>query len=131
MNVAHNLTTVPGLTAALAEVTEERDHYMRELGISRDHEAEGRVQSRLGLTTKEAALLMILHRRAGRVVTKEGLMEAMYNGMDEPEVKIIDVFVCKLRRKIGMDAVDTIWGRGYRITEAGVALVEQAMMVAQ
>lgn len=123
------------LTAALASMTEERDHYMRELGLTRGQEAEDRMGGRLGLTGREQQLLGVLHARQGRCVTKVALMEAMYNGMDEPELKIIDVFVCKIRKKLrahsDAEVIETIWGRGYQLTDAGVALVEQALMVAQ
>jgi two-component system, cell cycle response regulator CtrA len=42
----------------------------------------------------------------------------LYGGMDEPEVKIIDVFMCKLRKKLanvsnGKNYIETVWGRGY------------------
>ena len=42
----------------------------------------------------------------------------LYGGMDEPELKIIDVFICKLRKKLaaaidGDNYIETVWGRGY------------------
>jgi two-component system cell cycle response regulator CtrA len=56
------------------------------------------------------------------VLTKEAFLNHLYGGMDEPEVKIIDVFVCKLRKKLARAGADgvigTIWGRGYVIREA-------------
>jgi DNA-binding response OmpR family regulator len=119
----------------LEEAIAERDHYKRELGMVREKEAEARVASRLGLTGSEAALLMVLYARAGRCVTKTALLEAMYNGMDEPELKIIGVFVYKVRRKLRAhteaEVIETIWGRGYQMTPAGVALVDAAGMLAQ
>jgi two-component system cell cycle response regulator CtrA len=47
-------------------------------------------------------------------------LNAMYGGMDEPEMKIIDVFICKLRKKLahasgGKDYVETAWGGGYAL----------------
>ena len=58
------------------------------------------------------------------VLTKEAFLNHLYGGMDEPEVKIIDVFVCKLRKKLARAGADgiigTIWGRGYMIREAAV-----------
>jgi predicted HicB family RNase H-like nuclease len=72
----------------------------------------------LKLTVKEYELLKALAVRKGQTVTKESLMSLLYNNENEPELKIIDVFVCKLRKKLakaldGENLIDTIWGRGY------------------
>jgi two-component system cell cycle response regulator CtrA len=73
------------------------------------------------LTGKEYAILELLVLRKGMVLTKEAFLNHLYGGMDEPEVKIIDVFVCKLRKKLavagGEGIIGTIWGRGYMIRE--------------
>jgi len=58
----------------------------------------------------------------GTTVTKEMLLNHLYRGMDEPEIKIIDVFVCKLRKKLaeptgGKSYIETVWGRGYRLRD--------------
>ena len=55
-------------------------------------------------------------------MTKEMLLTGLYGGMDEPEIKIIDVFVCKLRKKLadasgGKEYIETIWGRGYLLRQ--------------
>ncbi|HYZ22462.1 MAG TPA: response regulator transcription factor [Rhodopila sp.] len=77
------------------------------------------------LTGKEYAILELLVLRKGMVLTKEAFLNHLYGGMDEPEVKIIDVFVCKLRKKLakaGLDgAIGTIWGRGYMIRDIAAA----------
>jgi two-component system, cell cycle response regulator CtrA len=69
------------------------------------------------LTGKEYAILELLVLRKGMVLTKEAFLNHLYGGIDEPEVKIIDVFVCKLRKKLqhaGADnMIGTVWGRGY------------------
>jgi two-component system cell cycle response regulator CtrA len=71
------------------------------------------------MTAKEFAILELLALRKGKTITKEMLLNHMYGGIDEPEIKIIDVFVCKVRRKLMTAAADrrnhieTIWGRGY------------------
>lgn len=70
------------------------------------------------VTGKEFAMLELLALRQGMTLTKEAFLNHLYGGMDEPEVKIIDVFICKLRRKLAAagappDAIATIWGRGY------------------
>jgi two-component system cell cycle response regulator CtrA len=70
------------------------------------------------LTTKEYGILELLSLRKGTTLTKEMFLNHLYGGMDEPELKIIDVFVCKLRKKLsvalgGDNYIDTVWGRGY------------------
>ncbi len=72
----------------------------------------------LHLTGKEYGILELLSLCKGTTLTKEMLMNNLYGGMDEPELKIIDVFVCKLRKKLaaatgGMNYIETVWGRGY------------------
>jgi two-component system cell cycle response regulator CtrA len=70
------------------------------------------------LTGKEYGILELLSLRKGTTLTKEMFLNHLYGGMDEPELKIIDVFVCKLRKKIatatdGDHYIETVWGRGY------------------
>ena len=68
------------------------------------------------LTGKEYAMLELLALRKGTTQTKEQIMNYLYGGRDEPELKIIDVFVCKLRKKLraaNVDYLETVWGRGY------------------
>ncbi|MBX7145883.1 MAG: response regulator transcription factor [Alphaproteobacteria bacterium] len=72
----------------------------------------------ISLTTKEYAILELLSLRKGTTLTKEMFLNHLYGGMDEPELKIIDVFVCKLRKKLadasgGSNYIETVWGRGY------------------
>ncbi len=71
------------------------------------------------LTGKEYACLEFLATRRGMTVTKEMFLSHLYGGRDEPEMKIIDVFICKIRRKLteaGVPPViETVWGRGYTI----------------
>jgi two-component system cell cycle response regulator CtrA len=73
------------------------------------------------LTGKEYAILELLVLRKGMVLTKETFLNHLYGGMDEPEMKIIDVFICKLRKKLAQAGVDnligTVWGRGYMLRE--------------
>lgn len=70
------------------------------------------------LTGKEYGILELLALRKGSTLTKEVFLNHLYNGMDEPEIKIIDVFICKLRKKLeeasgGLNYIETVWGRGY------------------
>ncbi len=74
--------------------------------------------ARLHLTGKEYAMLELLSLRKGTTLTKEMFLNHLYGGMDEPELKIIDVFICKLRKKLaaatsGKHHIETVWGRGY------------------
>lgn len=82
---------------------------------TRTVEVEGQ---RLHLTGKEYAMLELLSLRKGTTLTKEMFLNHLYGGMDEPELKIIDVFICKLRKKLanatgGDHYIETVWGRGY------------------
>ena len=69
------------------------------------------------LTGKEYAILELLVMRRGMVLTKEIFLNHLYGGLDEPEMKIIDVFICKLRKKLANagapNLIGTVWGRGY------------------
>lgn len=76
----------------------------------------------LSLTSKEYSILELLMLRKGTPIKKETFLSHLYGGIDEPEIKIIDVFVCKLRKKIedvsgGDSYIETLWGRGYTIKD--------------
>ncbi len=78
-------------------------------------EVEGK---QVHLTGKEYQMLELLSLRKGTTLTKEMFLNHLYGGMDEPELKIIDVFICKLRKKLatatgGDSYIETVWGRGY------------------
>jgi two-component system, cell cycle response regulator CtrA len=77
---------------------------------------------RVHLTGKEYQMLELLSLRKGTTITKETFLTQLYGGMDEPEIKIIDVFICKLRKKLGSASngknyIETVWGRGYALCE--------------
>jgi two-component system cell cycle response regulator CtrA len=76
---------------------------------------------RVHLTGKEYQMLELLSLRKGTTLTKEMFLNHLYGGMDEPELKIIDVFICKLRKKLKMAAkdhyIETVWGRGYMLQD--------------
>jgi two-component system cell cycle response regulator CtrA len=70
------------------------------------------------LTGREYQMLELLSLRKGMTMSKEMFLNHLYGGMDEPEQKIIDVFICKLRKKLanasgGKNYIETVWGRGY------------------
>jgi two-component system cell cycle response regulator CtrA len=78
------------------------------------------------LTGKEYQMLELLSLRKGTTLTKEMFLNHLYGGMDEPELKIIDVFICKLRKKLseatgGENNIETVWGRGYVLREPSSA----------
>ena len=71
-------------------------------------------------------MLELLSLRKGTTLTKEMFLNHLYGGMDEPELKIIDVFICKLRKKLatacgGENYIETVWGRGYVLRDIGAA----------
>jgi two-component system cell cycle response regulator CtrA len=79
-------------------------------------------ESRIHLTSKEYKIVELLALRKGSTLSKEVFLNNLYGGMDEPEAKIIDVFICKLRKKLatasqGYDFIETVWGRGYTLRE--------------
>ncbi len=75
----------------------------------------------LHTTRREYAILELLSLRKGSTLTKEMIMSHLYGGIDEPEIKIIDVYICNLRRKLsaagGENLIETDWGRGYLLRE--------------
>lgn len=100
---------------------------------SRSVEVDGKT---LHLTGKEYSILELLCLRKGATLTKDMFLNHLYGGIDEPELKIIDVFVCKLRKKL-MEALDgacyieTIWGRGYTIKDVDADAKEEKAEVAK
>jgi two-component system cell cycle response regulator CtrA len=80
----------------------------------------------LYLTEKEFHILELLSLRKGDTITKQMFLTHLYGGDDEPESKIIDVFICKVRKKLaaaadGKSYIETIWGRGYQLRDADTA----------
>jgi two-component system cell cycle response regulator CtrA len=87
--------------------------------------------ARVHLTGKEYQMLELLSLRKGATLTKEMFLNHLYGGMDEPEVKIIDVFVCKLRKKLfhannGKHHIETVWGRGYILRDPQGSVAAEA-----
>lgn len=76
--------------------------------------------SGVNLTEKEYQTVEVLFLNGGTISTKRMFLQHLYRGKDEPEMKIIEVFVCKVRKKLrsasgGKDYIETVWGRGYRL----------------
>jgi two-component system cell cycle response regulator CtrA len=83
---------------------------------------------RVHLTGKEYQMLELLSLRKGTTLTKEMFLNHLYGGMDEPESKIVDVFICKLRKKLasasgGNEFIETVWARGYVLSEPTAATI--------
>ncbi len=77
---------------------------------------------KLNVSGRIYQMLELLALRKGSAVTKEAFLNHLYGDEDGPEVKIIDVFICHLRKKLmnasgGQDYIETIWGRGFRLRE--------------
>jgi two-component system cell cycle response regulator CtrA len=92
--------------------------HVGKLAVNLDAKAVEVDGQRVHLTGKEYQILELLALRKGTTLTKEMFLNHLYNGMDEPELKIIDVFICKLRKKLslacgGDNYIETVWGRGY------------------
>ncbi|WP_380052196.1 response regulator transcription factor CtrA [Falsihalocynthiibacter sp. SS001] len=86
------------------------------------------------LTGKEYQMLELLSLRKGTTLTKEMFLNHLYGGMDEPELKIIDVFICKLRKKLtdatnGENNIETVWGRGYVLRDPQVSGMNEPLAV--
>ncbi|MCF3931862.1 response regulator transcription factor [Acuticoccus sp. M5D2P5] len=93
-----------------------------ELAVNLDTKTVDVDGQRVHLTGKEYQMLELLSLRKGTTLTKEMFLNHLYGGMDEPELKIIDVFICKLRKKLsaatgGRNYIETVWGRGYVLRE--------------
>jgi len=90
----------------------------------------------VALTCKEYDLLEALALRKGRTLDKDTLLSLLYGGRDEPNIKIIDVFICKLRKKLcdaldGVCPIQTVWGRGYILQDpADVYALDQDVKIA-
>lgn len=90
---------------------------------------------RVHFTAKEFAILQLLVLRRNMILTKEAILGQLYGGMDEPEIKIVDVFICKIRSKLSRaglpNVIVTAWGRGYTVKDTGSeSLVVQSALSA-
>jgi len=93
-----------------------------DLAVNLDTKSVEVCGARFYLTSKEYQILELLCLRKGTAVTKEVFLNQLYGGLDEPESKIIDVFICRLRKKLanascGKNYIETIFGRGYVLRE--------------
>jgi two-component system cell cycle response regulator CtrA len=93
-----------------------------DLAVNLDTQTVEVASVRVHLTVKEYEMLELLSLRKGTTLTKDMFFNHLYGGMDEPALKIVDVFMCKLRRKLanasgGENYIETVWGHGYALRE--------------
>jgi two-component system cell cycle response regulator CtrA len=93
------------------------------LDVKLDHKTAEVNGAPVHLTNKEYQILEVLALQKGTALNKEMLLNYLYGGMDEPDIKIIDVFICKLRKKLanaggGKNYIETVWGRGYMLHDS-------------
>jgi two-component system cell cycle response regulator CtrA len=105
-----------------SQIHEESVVQIGDLVVNLDAKSVEIEDVRVRLTVKEYQMLELLSLRKATTVSKEMFLNQLYGGMDEPEMKIIDVFICKLRKKLaaasnGKDYIETVWGRGYQLRE--------------
>ena len=123
----HALEMAARLHALEGRMREPESPFLRFCGCS-FNQTTGDVYSPAGfvnLTRKESDLLTLLIMREGSCVTKEMFLGYAYQGRDEPNLKIVDVFASRVRQKLaaltgGRDVIETIWGRGFRFVRAGI-----------
>jgi len=104
------------------------------IGVNLDAKTVEAAGKSVHLTGKEYQMLELLSLRKGTTLTKEMFLNHLYGGMDEPELKIIDVFICKLRKKLcdatgGENYIETVWGRGYVLRDPVVAEMDEPMAI--
>ncbi len=108
--------------------------YTGKIGVNLDAKTVEVDEKTVHLTGKEYQMLELLSLRKGSTLTKEMFLNHLYGGMDEPELKIIDVFICKLRKKLceatdGDNYIDTVWGRGYVLRDPVVNELDEPMAI--
>lgn len=107
--------------------TEHRTVRVGDLCIDLDSKTVDVAGKPVRLTGKEYEIVAFLASRRGFTLSKEMILNHVYGGMDEPELKIVDVFICKVRRKFadvsgGTNYITTVWGRGYMLSDAELSL---------
>lgn len=118
------------LRAELEQARAERDFWKGEFECSTDDGLRSTLQTAFGLSRQESRLLEVLRRRPG-VALKEPLFSAAWAESEklgkDPTLKILDIYVCKLRAKIGTAMIITHWGRGYELAPAMRVRINEAL----
>lgn len=116
------------MCARCAELEEEVAYLRSELGVQQDASLVDILKVRFGLVRGWAALLAALYRAKGRCVMRAQLEEAIPNPNDrDRDDRIVSVYIALLRGALGKDAIATVWGSGYRLTESGLERVEAVL----
>lgn len=108
---------------------DENDHYRNEERASVEIERVAAIRKATRLFPAPAAMLLRLYDARGRLISKERLEELVPPVRVEERVdwKVVDVYMHRIRKVLGFDVIETIWGNGYRLTPLGVAAVERAL----
>lgn len=113
---------------ALARITEERDELKERLALRLGEDERALVAATYNFTSSEAKLVHALYRYE-KPMSRDALLDALYADRvygTEPEVKVLDVFICKIRKKFGTKgSIRNVWGRGYELTDVGRVLLTQ------
>lgn len=117
------------------EELEEEVAYLRgELGMTRNAAVEGILRSAFKIAPSEVTLLLALYRARGKVLSREQLNEAVppkWSRVEDRASNLISVWVCRLRKKIGSDAIENQWDGKYALTATGIAKVQAALETAR
>ena len=117
------------MCARCQELEEEVRFLKRELGLDVERDKVGRLQTSLAITPHQARILYALYVARGRIITFDILHEMIpaEDGAPRDSVEVFKVQICKMRRAVGSNAIQNVWGKGYRITHLGQMVVEDAL----
>lgn len=119
---------MPGVTCDTCAELRERIAYLEsELRIQADDTEFARVKSAFGLQPMGVRILLALWKARGGVVSVWRL-EELIRGMDgDCSENLIRVHICRMRSGIGRDAVENVWGRGYRLSGEAINRVDAVL----
>jgi DNA-binding response OmpR family regulator len=121
------------VTKTYEELEEELAYFKQALKVEQSEKRLAKLSKVFGFTPSQAKLALALYDRAGGMLTKGFALDILYPNPDEAaEQKIIDVFICKIRTKLiyrcgDQKPINTVWGRGYQMSPAGMAIFAQAL----
>jgi len=109
------------------DLQEEVRQLRRELGMIRNRNMAYRLRLKYGMTAQCADLLEALYGANGRVLSSEFLADTIPSDSRELDVDVVKVQICRVRKAIGRQAVENVRGLGYRITDLGKLMVQEAL----
>lgn len=111
------------------ELEEEVAYLRREMGVAEHADLIWRLRSRFRISPGAIEMLLALYRAGGKTLNKSQLEFAVdaEGARDRDYGNIVNVYVCRIRKALGDDAIGTHWGRGFRLTPEGIALVDAAL----